>query len=100
MLWAERFGITSKSIDSVVADLNSQPKAVQRLFGRDSAMGVMAEKLGLHQDWAIEVIRQVGNYGEVFERTIGADTPIGIERAASPNRLWTDGGQLYAYPIR
>lgn len=100
MLWAEQFDITSETINEVVADLERQPKAVQRLFGRDSAMGDIAAKLGLHEDWAIEVVRQVGNYGEVFERTIGADTAMGIDRGGSPNRLWTEGGLLYAYPIR
>jgi general L-amino acid transport system substrate-binding protein len=100
MLWAENFGITSGTIDEVVADLKNQPKAVQRLFGEDSAMGDMAAKLGLHKDWAIEIIRQVGNYGEVFERTVGAGTAIGIERSASLNRLWTEGGLLYAHSIR
>jgi general L-amino acid transport system substrate-binding protein len=100
MLWAENYGITSKTIDKVVADLPNQPKAVQRMFGEDSAMGEMATKLGLDKDWAIEIIRQVGNYGEVFERTVGAGTAIGIERSASLNRLWTEGGLLYAHPIR
>jgi general L-amino acid transport system substrate-binding protein len=100
MLWTEKFGVTSKTIDKVVAELDKQPKEVQRLFGQSSSMGDMAAKLGLHKDWAIEIIRQVGNYGEVFERTVGAGTPVGIDRAASLNRLWTDGGLLYAYPIR
>ncbi len=100
MLWAEYFDITSNNIDAVVAGLDEQPKQVRRLFGRDSAMGDMATKLGIHQDWAIEVIRQVGNYGEVFEAAIGSDTPIAIRRAGTPNRLWVDGGLLYAHPIR
>lgn len=100
MLWAEKFGVSSKTIDKVVAELDKQPKEVQRLFGQSSSMGDMAAKLGLHKDWAIEIIRQVGNYGEVFERTVGAGTAVGIDRAVSLNRLWTDGGLLYAYPIR
>lgn len=100
MLWAERYGISSANIDEVVADLANQPRSVQRLFGRDAAMGDMAAKLGIDEDWAIEVIRQVGNYGEVFEDSIGLDTPMGIERASTPNRLWVDGGLLYAHPIR
>ncbi len=100
MLWAESFDITSKTIDDVVANIDKQPKAVRRLFGPDAAMGSMAEKLGLHSNWAVEVIRQVGNYKEVFESTIGSETAIAIDRKSSPNRLWTDGGLLYAYPIR
>lgn len=100
MLWAERYGVTSATIDRVVETLESQPKAVQRMFGRDSAMGDMAGKLGLDPNWAIEVIRQVGNYAEVFEATVGADTPMGLVRAGGPNSLWTEGGLHYAYPIR
>jgi general L-amino acid transport system substrate-binding protein len=100
MLWAEHYGVTSKTIDKVVAELDKQPKAVQRLFGQTSAMADMAGKLGIHKDWAIEIIRQVGNYGEVFDRTVGAGTAVGIDRKTSLNRLWTDGGLLYAYPIR
>ncbi|WP_445682288.1 transporter substrate-binding domain-containing protein [Radicibacter daui] len=100
MLAAEQYGVTSRNINEVVTDLDKQPKAVQRLFGRDSAMGDMATKIGINQDWAIQIIRQVGNYGEVFERSIGADTPLGIIRKDTPNRLWKDGGLLYPYPIQ
>ena len=100
MLWAERFSITSKTIDEVIANLDDQPKAVQRLFGADSAMGDMAAKLEIHENWAVEVIRQVGNYGEVFDRTIGKDSPMGLARNGTANKLWTDGGLLYAHPIR
>lgn len=100
MLNAEALGVSSKNIDTVVADLENQPAAVRRMFGADSAMGDIAKKLGIADDWAIEVIRQVGNYGEVFERTIGTDSPMGLDRAATPNRLWTEGGLLYAHPIR
>lgn len=100
MLWADHYGISSASIDTIVGSLAEQPQPVQRLFGRDAAMGDMAAKLGLHEDWAIEVIRQVGNYGEVFERAIGLETPIAINRKDTPNQLWGDGGLLYAHPIR
>ena len=100
MLWAEAFSITSETVDKVVASLDDQPKAVQRLLGAESAMGDMAAKLGIHENWAVEVIRQVGNYGEVFDRTIGKDTPMGLDRSGTPNRLWADGGLLYAHPIR
>ena len=100
MLNAEAHGITSENIDDIVADLDNQAAAVRRMFGTDSAMGEMAQKLGIDGNWAIEVIRQVGNYGEVFERTIGADSPMGLDRTATANRLWTDGGLLYAHPIR
>ena len=100
MLWAEEFGVDSGNIEEVVLNLGEQRKAVRRLFGANSAMGDMAHKLGIHENWAVEIIRQVGNYGEVFDRTIGANTPIGIDRKRSPNRLFSQGGLLYPYPIR
>ena len=54
--------------------------------------------LGLEKDWALNVIKQVGNYGEVYENFIGAKTPIGLERGI--NALYTDGGLIYAPPMR
>jgi hypothetical protein len=53
--------------------------------------------LGLSSDWAYNAIKQVGNYGEIYARTV---EPIGIQRAGSVNDLWTRGGILYAPPIR
>ncbi|MBS8260635.1 amino acid ABC transporter substrate-binding protein [Roseibium polysiphoniae] len=100
MLWAERFDINSVNVEEIAANLETRPKSVRRLLGKDSAMGDIGAKLGLHENWAVEVIKQVGNYGEVFERAIGLETPIGIDRKGTPNRLWVDGGLLYANPIR
>ncbi|WP_158284831.1 transporter substrate-binding domain-containing protein [Hoeflea marina] len=100
MLWAEELNITSSNVDAIVADLGNQPKAVQRLLGRDAAMGEMAAKLGLNENWAVEVIRQVGNYDEVFQNTIGTASPMAIDRAVTPNRLSSKGGLHYPYPIR
>lgn len=100
MLAAERYDVTSANIDEVVATLDQQPAAVRRMFGADAAMGDMAAKLGIAPDWAVAVIRDVGNYAEVFERTVGADTPMAIVRSDTPNRLSTDGGLHYAHPIR
>jgi general L-amino acid transport system substrate-binding protein len=54
--------------------------------------------LGLEPDFAVDVISQVGNYGEIYDRTVGPDTPLGLERG--PNAQWTDGGLLYAPPYR
>jgi general L-amino acid transport system substrate-binding protein len=54
--------------------------------------------LGLDTDFAVNVIRQVGNYGEIYDRNVGPDTPLGLERGE--NGLWTDGGLLYAPPYR
>ncbi len=54
--------------------------------------------LGLNKDWAVQVIKAVGNYGEIFDRNIGPDTPIGLERGL--NALWTQGGLIYSPPFR
>ena len=92
MVNAEELGVTSQSIDEA---LKSEKPDVKRLLGTDGNYG---EKLGLTADWAARVIRFVGNYGEVYERTIGVGSALGIPRGI--NQLWTKGGILYAPPIR
>ena len=64
----------------------SSPPTVQRMFGTDAATTEMAAKLGLPNDWAYQVIKQVGSYGEVFDRHLGTDTPFGLDRAKTPKR--------------
>jgi len=100
MLTAEQYGVNQKNLADVVAKLSSQPPAVQRLFGDKGAAADMAVKLGIHPNWAQEIIRQVGNYDDVFERHLGIKTPLGIDRTKTPNRLAKDGGLLITYPIR
>jgi general L-amino acid transport system substrate-binding protein len=89
MLEAEEFGLTSANIDGKMNDSNPN---VQRLVGKTGDMGKM---LGLDNKWAYNIIKQVGNYGESYERNI---KPIGLERGV--NALWTKGGLMYAPPIR
>jgi general L-amino acid transport system substrate-binding protein len=89
MLTAEELGITSKNIDSFTDSNNPD---VQRFMGRTGDLGQM---LGLENDWAVKVVRQVGNFGEVWDRNI---TPLGVQRGI--NRLWTQGGLQYAPPMR
>ncbi|MGF0537972.1 amino acid ABC transporter substrate-binding protein [Agrobacterium sp. ES01] len=95
MVQAEEFGITSENVDDMKA--NSKNPDVQRFLGveADSKIGT---DLGLTNEWAYNVIKGVGNYGEVFERNIGVNTPLKIERGL--NALWTKGGLQYAPPIR
>jgi general L-amino acid transport system substrate-binding protein len=100
MLVAEELGVTSANVDGVVAKLASQPKDVQRLFAPDQAAADMAKKLGISPRWAYAIVKNVGNYGEVFERHLGKSSALKMDRAATPNRLVRDGGLLYAYPIR
>jgi general L-amino acid transport system substrate-binding protein len=92
MVAAEEYGITSQNLDDMLASDNPE---VRRLLGVEGDMGA---KLGLASDWAVNVIRQVGNYAESFERNVGAATPLGLDRGL--NAQWTDGGLLYAPPIR
>lgn len=100
MLTAEKFGITSANVDSIIADLDNQPKAVKRLLGEKSAAGDMAEKLQIPSNWSYAIIKQVGNYGEVFNRHLGENTPFKLDRKGTPNDLSSNGGLMYAYPIR
>ncbi len=92
MINAEELGLTSKSIRRMRADKN--PK-IRRFVGREGSFG---KNLGLKKNWAYNIIRQVGNYGESFERNLGAGSPLGIKRGL--NELWTKGGLVYAPPLR
>jgi len=89
---AEEAGVTSKNIDELKA--NPSNPDIARIVGTEGNMG---ELLGLSADWSYNAIKQVGNYGEIYARTV---EPIGIPRAGSVNDLWTRGGILYAPPIR
>ncbi|WP_207462265.1 amino acid ABC transporter substrate-binding protein [Azospirillum sp. SYSU D00513] len=89
---AEEKGITSKNLDQF---LNSQNPDVQRLLGTSAGMG---KALGLDEKWAYNVIKTMGNYGEIFERNVGANTPLKLARGV--NALWTNGGLQYAQPLR
>ncbi|THD62122.1 MAG: amino acid ABC transporter substrate-binding protein [Bradyrhizobium sp.] len=92
MINAEELGITSKNIDEA---LKSKKPDVMRLVGTEGAYG---EELGLTKDWAVRIIRHVGNYGEVYERNVGAGSKLDIPRGL--NQLWSAGGIQYAPPIR
>lgn len=100
MLTAEQNGVTSKNIDDIVKNIDKQPKAVRRLFGEKGATAAMAEKLQIPSDWAYKIIKQVGNYGEVYERHLGDSTVFKLVRKGTPNDLSSRGGLMYAYPIR
>ncbi|GGD18755.1 amino acid ABC transporter substrate-binding protein [Aureimonas glaciei] len=92
LLDAEELGITQANVEEMK---NSPNPEIKRMLGVDSTFGADA---GLSNDWLVNVIKGVGNYGEVFERNIGASTPLGIARGQ--NALWTKGGLQYAPPIR
>ena len=92
LIQAEEFGITSKNVDEM---LKSQDPEIQRFLGVTPGLG---KALGLDEKWAYNMIKQVGNYGEIFERNVGKNTPLGLERGL--NALWTNGGLMYALPLR
>jgi general L-amino acid transport system substrate-binding protein len=93
MLNAEELGIDSKNIDKLAAE--SKDPNVRRLLGLE---GIKGKGLGLSDDWAANIIRQVGNYSEAFERNVGMSSPLKIARGQ--NALWNKGGFQYAPPIR
>jgi general L-amino acid transport system substrate-binding protein len=92
MINAEELGVTSQNIDEA---LKSKKPDVMRLVGTEGTYG---EDLGLTKDWAVRVIRHVGNYGEVYERNVGGESRLHIPRGL--NQLWNAGGIQYAPPIR
>lgn len=92
MVNAEELGVSSKTIDEA---LRSTSPDVQRLVGTEEKFG---EQLGLSNGWAANLIRLVGNYGEVYERNVGVDSRLAIPRGL--NELWTMGGIQYAPPLR
>lgn len=92
MIEAEELGVTSEN----VAELRDKGnKKYARFLGVDGELGAL---LGLKNDWAYNVVSQVGNYGEVFERNLGQGSPLKLERGL--NAQWTDGGLLYAPPFK
>jgi general L-amino acid transport system substrate-binding protein len=92
MIDAEELGVNSKNIDEA---LKSKKPEVMRLVGTEGTYG---EDLGLTKDWAVRIIRHVGNYGEVYDRNVGAESKLHIPRGM--NQLWNAGGIQYAPPIR
>lgn len=92
MVNAEELGVTSSNVGKMRQSDNPE---IRRLLGVDGDFG---EQLGVAKDWAYQIVRQVGNYGEVFERNVGSKSPLGIARGL--NALWRDGGLQYAPPVR
>jgi general L-amino acid transport system substrate-binding protein len=92
MINAEELGVTSQNIDEA---LKSKKPDVMRLVGNE---GIYGEDLGLSKDFAVRIIRHVGNYGEMYERNVGSESKLKIPRGL--NQLWNAGGIQYAPPIR
>lgn len=90
---AEEMGLTMENVDEMRE--NSQDPDIQTMIGKDTTIGA---KLGLDNDWAYNVVKQVGNYGEIYDRNFGKGSPLDLPRGV--NNLWTNGGLIYGYPIK
>ncbi len=98
---AEELGITSENIDEM---LESDDPAVRRFLGQpvdvEGAEAVVDHGFGVDPDFTVDVIRAVGNYGEIYDRNVGPDTPLQQTREGTANALHTDGGLHYSPPFR
>lgn len=92
MIEAEEQGITSTNVDQM---LKSDDPTIKRILGVAPGMG---KALGLDERWAYNIVKQVGNYSEAYDRNVGSQSPLKIPRGV--NALWIRGGMLYAPPIR
>jgi general L-amino acid transport system substrate-binding protein len=92
MLNAEELGVSSHTLDDA---LRSTQPDLKRLLGSEGSFG---ERMGLTRDWVVRIVRRVGNYAEVYDRNVGVGSKLRIPRGI--NQLWTNGGILYAPPIR
>ena len=92
LLNAEELGVTQANVDEMK---DSENEDIRRLLGVDGAFG---EGIGLGNDWAANMVRALGNYGEIFQRNLGSGSELGITRGL--NALWNDGGIQYAPPIK
>lgn len=93
MINAEEYGVTSATVDQMATGTDNPE--INRLLGSEGDLGAM---LGLSKTWAAQAIKQVGNYGEVYDEFIGPNTPIGLARGI--NALYSNGGIMYAPPMR
>ena len=92
LIEAEEYGITQENVDKMKA---STDPVVMRILGTSEDTGKL---LGLDKDWAYRALKATGNYGEIFERNVGPNSPLALPRGV--NNLWSKGGIMYAPPIR
>ncbi|HZM32501.1 MAG TPA: amino acid ABC transporter substrate-binding protein [Acidimicrobiales bacterium] len=98
---AEELGITSENVEQM---LESEDPAVRRFLGQpvdvEGEQSVVDHGFGVDPDFTVDVIGAVGNYGEIYDRNVGPDTPLQVSREGTANALWTEGGLHYAPPFR
>ncbi len=95
MVEAEELGINSRNIDKIKS--TTKNPIVKRFLGTE---GDLHKGLGLKSDWAYQVVKQVGNYAEIYDRNLGPDTALALDRKGTLNELWTKGGLLYSKSFR
>jgi len=93
MVEAEENGVTQANVDDLKA--KTEDPVQRRILGIDGDLG---RNLGVANDWGYQIIKQVGNYGDVYDKHLGPSTPVGLDRGV--NALWRDGGLQYAMPVR
>ena len=98
LLIGEELGITQANVDEMKASTNPEIQRVLGIKNADGSAAGFGTGIGLPEEWAAQIYKQVGNYGEVFERNVGENTPLKISRGI--NALWNKGGLQYAPPIR
>jgi general L-amino acid transport system substrate-binding protein len=92
LIEAEELGLTRDNVD---AERASNEPEVRRFLGLEANLG---QALGLPRDWAYQIVKNTGNYGEIFDRTLGAKSELKLSRGL--NNLWTKGGLMYSMPFR
>lgn len=93
LLIAEEKGVTQANVRTLAT--TTQDTWMRNLLGRSGGFGKF---LGVGDDWVVRAVTAVGNYGEMFERNLGRQSPLKLDRGL--NRLWSDGGLMYAPPLR
>jgi len=98
LLNAEELGITQANVEEMKASTNPELKRMLGVKNEDGSAAGFGTGIGLSEEWVVQIVKAVGNYGEIFERNVGVNTPLKIARGK--NALWTAGGVQYAPPIR
>jgi general L-amino acid transport system substrate-binding protein len=98
LLTAEEFGITQANVEEMKASTNPEMKRILGVANADGSAAGFGTGIGLSEEWVVQIVKGVGNYGEIFERNVGLNTPLKIARGK--NALWNAGGLQYAPPIR
>jgi len=98
LLNTEELGITQANVEEMKGSANPEIRRILGVANADATAAGFGTAIGVSEEWVVQIVKGVGNYGEIFERNVGANTPLKIARGV--NALWTAGGLQYAPPIR